>query len=227
MLLDLLRSSPLAFALLAGILLYSLALHELGHAWVADKMGDKTARNLGRITLNPLKHLDPIGTLLIMVAGFGWAKPVPIQPAQFRNYRQGMFWVSIAGVLVNAAIAVLVLLVLAQLGLRQTDGQLRVLPGSSASRLVADSNGQALLNALLFAVRINLLLVVFNLLPIPPLDGSKILQAFAPAAWQAAFWQAQRYGFLLVIVVISLFSSQVFGMIDQLMALLMALILAG
>ena len=116
MLLGLLQSAPLVFAIIAVILVFSLALHELGHAWVADRVGDKTARNLGRVTLNPVKHLDPIGTLLILTVGFGWAKPVPIRPDNFRNYRVGMFLVSIAGVVVNVLIALACLFALRALG---------------------------------------------------------------------------------------------------------------
>ena len=219
MLLRLLQTSPLTFAIVAVVLLFSLALHELGHAWVADKMGDKTARNLGRVTLNPIKHLDPIGTLLLLVVGFGWAKPVPIQPGNFRNYRVGMFWVSIAGILVNLAIAVLALVILAALG--TTLGNLQsIFPG-------AGGGGDPLRYGLFVAAQINVVLAVFNLLPIPPLDGSKILGAFLPANMQRAVWQLERYGFFIVILVITVFRDQVFGFINQVTGVLMSLILGG
>ncbi len=219
MLLRLLQTSPLTFAIVAVVLLYSLALHELGHALVADRMGDKTARNLGRVTLNPIKHLDPIGTLLLLVVGFGWAKPVPIQPGNFRNYRVGMFWVSIAGILVNLTIAVLALVILAALG--TTLGNLRgIFPG-------AGGGGDPLRYGLFVAAQINVVLAVFNLLPIPPLDGSKVVQAFLPSSMQRAVWQLERYGFLLVIVVITVFREQVYGLINGVTLGLMRLILGA
>jgi Zn-dependent protease len=216
MLLQLLQTSPLTFAIVAAVLLYSLALHELGHALVADRMGDPTARNLGRVTLNPIKHLDPIGTLLLLVVGFGWAKPVPIQPGNFRSYRVGMFWVSIAGILVNLTIAVLALVALAALG--TTLSNLRgIFPGAGG--------GDPLRYGLFVAAQINIVLAVFNLLPIPPLDGSKILQAFLPNSMQRAVWQLERYGFLLVILVITVFRDQVFGLINWVTVGLMQIIL--
>lgn len=217
MLLQLLQTAPLTFAIVAVVLLYSLALHELGHAWVADRMGDKTARNLGRVTLNPIKHLDPIGTLLLLTVGFGWAKPVPIQPGNFRNYRVGMFWVSIAGILVNLSIAVLALVTLAALG--TTLSNLRdIFPG-------APGGGDSLRYGLFVAAQINILLAVFNLLPIPPLDGSKILQAFLPAGMQRAMRGLERYGFLLIVGVLVLFRAQVYGLINWVTVGLMQVIL--
>ena len=217
MLLQLLQTAPLTFAIVAVVLLYSLALHELGHAWVADRMGDKTARNLGRVTLNPIKHLDPIGTLLLLTVGFGWAKPVPIQPGNFRNYRVGMFWVAIAGILVNLSIAVVALVVLAALG--TTLSNLRdIFPG-------ALGGGDSLRYGLFVAAQINILLAVFNLFPVPPLDGSKILQAFLPARLQRVVWGLERYGFLLIIGVLLLFQRQVYGLINWVTVGLMRIIL--
>ena len=164
-------------------------------------MGDKTARNLGRITLNPLKHLDPLGTAMLLLVGFGWAKPVPIQPSNFRDYRVGMFWVSIAGILVNLAIAIIALVVLSALGV-------------NLNNINASIRGDPLHYSLFYAAQINVLLAVFNLLPIPPLDGSKILQAFLPRAAQQAMWQLERYGFFLVVLVLVLFRNQVYGLVD-------------
>jgi Zn-dependent protease len=224
--LDLLRSSPLSFALLAAILLLSLAFHELAHALAADLMGDTTARNRGRLTLDPLKHLDLLGTILIFVAGFGWARPVPIQPSNFRNLRWGLFVVSIAGVLVNIAFALMALGSLAALGVRQDVFGFNVLPGSQAANLSQTEVGAGVLTALLFAARINIVLTVFNLLPIPPLDGSKALAAWLPASWQAQFWKLERYGMLMVIVVVVGFQDQVSQLINWVMTSMMQLILA-
>ena len=217
MLLGLLQSAPLVFAIIAVILLYSLALHELGHAWVADRVGDKTARNLGRITLNPFRHLDPIGTLLILVVGFGWAKPVPIRPANFTNYRVGMFLVSVAGVVINVLIALVCLFTLRALGIDLGNVQQIFPQNGTLTRPLA--------YGLFFAAQINILLAVFNLLPIPPLDGSKVLQAFAPASLQRAMWQLERYGFLIVIVLVVFFDDQVFGLINVITVWLMRLVL--
>jgi Zn-dependent protease len=203
----------------------SLAFHELAHAFAADRMGDKTARHQGRLTLDPLKHLDPLGTLLIFFAGFGWARPVPIQPANFRHYRVGMFVVAIAGVLVNITIALLSLGVLSALGLRLGDVGLTVLPGSSADTLSQSQVGSGVLSALLFAARINILLTVFNLIPVPPLDGSKALGALLPKRLQTALWQLERFGFLFVIIIIVGFQAQVSQLIDTVMSVLFRFIL--
>ena len=225
MLLGLLETSPGVFFLVATVLVFSLAFHELGHAWVADRFGDTTARNLGRVTLNPLKHLDLVGTLLLLVAGFGWAKPVPIRPGNFTNYRWGMVAVALAGVAVNFLFAVLSLLALSALGVRIADtGSLVAPPGSRAAALAGGASG-GLLSGLLIAARINLILVVFNLLPIPPLDGSKVVQAFAPASWQRALWGLERYGFFIVIGILVLFNRQVYALIDGVTMLLMRLLL--
>jgi len=218
MLLALLQEAPLTFAIVAFVLLYSLALHELGHAWVADRVGDKTARNLGRITLNPLKHLDPLGTLLLLVAGFGWAKPVPIRPGNFRNYRVGVFLVSVAGVVINFLIAIAALFALVALG--TTLGNIRDIfpqPGGTI--------GDPLRYGLFVAAQINIVLAVFNLIPVPPLDGSKVVQAFLPRSMQRAMWQLERYGFFLVIIILLLFREQVFGLISWVTLGLMQLIL--
>ena len=103
----LLQEDPLAFLLAFSALVMSLVLHEVGHAYAAHLFGDDTAKRQGRLSLNPLRHLDPLGTLLLLLVGFGWARPVPIYPPAFRAYRLGLFAVSVAGILVNLALAVL------------------------------------------------------------------------------------------------------------------------
>lgn len=213
MLLALLQRSPVTFAIVALVLIFSLALHELAHAWTADRMGDKTARNLGRVTLNPLKHLDPVGTVLLLVVGFGWAKPVPIRPGNFRSYRLGMFVVSVAGIVINLLIAVAALLLLVALGTNM----------GNLGQVLA--SGDSLRYGLFVAAQINVVLAVFNLLPVPPLDGSKVLQAFLPSGMQRAMWQLERYGFFLVIIILVLFREQVFGLINSVTLTLLQLIL--
>ena len=204
MLIQLLQSSPLMFALVAGVLIFSLTLHELAHAVVAEWVGDDTARNLGRITLNPLKHLDPIGALLLLFVGFGWAKPVPINPSKFRNYRTGLFFVSIAGVVVNFIIAAIALAILAFIGISMSpNGQLSLESSSIAVNLINSKYGSELITGLYMIAQINIILAVFNMIPIPPLDGSKVLLALVPNL-DSVFRQIQRYGFLIVIVLINL-----------------------
>ena len=111
-LLRLLFSDPATFILLVIPLLYSVIIHEMAHGWVADKMGDSTARWLGRLSFNPMRHLDPIGTIMLFVFGFGWAKPVPVNFNNLRNYRRGLIFVSAAGIVANILLAFLAMLVL-------------------------------------------------------------------------------------------------------------------
>lgn len=176
-LLSLLFEQPLLFLLLSVPLLYSIVLHELAHGWVAARMGDPTAQRLGRLTLNPLKHLDPVGTLLLFVFGFGWAKPVPVDVRNFREPRKGFVLVSAAGIVVNTILAFLALLVL---------------------RLAAPQ-WDALTAFLYILAQVNLTLAAFNLIPIPPLDGSKILMGFLSGRLLQLMLHLERYGFILLI----------------------------
>jgi len=177
------------------VLIFSIVVHEVAHAWVALKEGDDTAQSLGRITLNPLSHLDPIGSFVVPVALFflpggfifGWAKPVPIDPRKFRDFRMGDIRVSLAGIVSNLILAVAFML-LAVVFIKLQG----VLPlGESALAF--------LIQAARFGVLINLILAVFNLVPIPPLDGSHVLYHFLPRAWRATYQQAGRYGILVLI----------------------------
>jgi Zn-dependent protease len=142
-------------------LLIAFMIHELSHAVVALAFGDDTAKKAGRITLNPLKHLDPLGALMVLVARFGWAKPVPIDPGKFRRRKLGIVCVSLAGPLSNVVLAVAATLGLAALALGSVE------PGWPY-------------NFLFEFMLVNLSLAVFNLIPIPPLDGSKVLFAVLP-----------------------------------------------
>ena len=183
------------------VLIFSIVVHEVAHAWVALKEGDDTAHSLGRITLNPISHLDPFGSFLVPVALyflpggliFGWAKPVPIDPRKFRNFRGGDIRVSLAGIVSNLILAVaLTLMVVVFIKLQG------VFPA-------AESTFGFLIRTARFGVFINLILAFFNLVPIPPLDGSHVVYHFLPRGWRAAYQQAGRYGILVLIVIASLY----------------------
>jgi len=177
-LLSLLMKDPLSFILIAIPLLYAIIFHELAHGWVAYRMGDPTAKNLGRLSLNPIRHLDPMGTIMLFLVGFGWAKPVPVNFANLRDHRKGMVLVASAGIVMNMILAFSALFI----------SRLLFLPESSMPEVVL----------YLFA-KINIILAAFNLIPIPPLDGSKILLGFAPPNIQAYLLRLERFGFLIVI----------------------------
>ncbi|MGQ9510994.1 MAG: site-2 protease family protein [Thermaceae bacterium] len=196
---SLLQADPLAFLLVFVVLVFSLVLHELGHAYAAYAFGDETAKRQGRLSLNPLVHLDPIGTLLLLLVGFGWARPVPIHPPSFRRYRLGLFVVSIAGIVINLLLAVVFALLVKLLYALDPWAVAQGFRGEGASALG--------LLALVFylAASINLVLALFNLLPIPPLDGSKILQSLLPLSLHPLLWRLESYAwvsFLLMVTVL-------------------------
>jgi len=177
-LLSLLFRDPVAFVLLIIPLLYSVIIHEVAHGWVASKMGDSTAKWLGRLTLDPRKHLDPLGTLMLFLAGFGWAKPVPVNFNNLHDPRKGLIFVSAAGITANVLLAFLSLLTL---------------------RLLHLPPFGAVTTMLFYVARINIMLAAFNLIPIPPLDGSKILMGFASRSFQYSLARLEPYGFFIII----------------------------
>ncbi len=180
-LLNLLLKDPLGFIIIAIPLLYAVIFHELAHGWVAYRLGDPTAKSLGRLSLNPLRHLDPMGTLMLFLVGFGWARPVPVNFGYLRNRRRDMILVSGAGIITNMFLAFCALFTL----------QLLSLPLSG------------LAGKLLYVfARINIILAAFNLIPLPPLDGSKILMGFAPPGVQQSLFRIERYGLLILIVLL-------------------------
>ncbi|MCL2669219.1 MAG: site-2 protease family protein [Syntrophaceae bacterium] len=197
-LLQLLVNDPRAFALLAVPLLYAIILHELAHGWVAQRLGDPTAREAGRITLNPLKHLDPVGTLMLFLFGFGWAKPVPVNFAYVHPFRLGLILISSAGIVANLLMAIAALLLLRLL---RPEGSLETF----------------------FAVmaRINIMLAAFNLIPIPPLDGSKILMGFLSERLQMVLARLEPFGFFIIIGLLYL------GVLDPVIRFFRRLILLG
>jgi len=179
--LNLLIKDPLEFIIIAIPLLYSIIFHELAHGWVAYLMGDPTAKSLGRLSLNPIKHLDPIGTIMLFVFGFGWAKPVPVNFGRLHDRRKGMILVSAAGIITNMLIAFIALFLNRLLSLS---------PSSTPGEL------------LYYLAQINIMLAAFNLIPLPPLDGSKILMGFASPGIQNFFFSFERYGFFIIIALL-------------------------
>lgn len=176
------------YLIIAPPILFALTIHEYAHGWVAYKLGDPTAKDAGRLTLNPLAHLDPIGTLMLFIVRLGWAKPVPVNPYNFRDPRRDMMWVSFAGPSSNFLAAFFLAIVF---------------------KFVAGSfpygGGGSFLDVILIMLRwgilINIILGVFNLIPIPPLDGSKILMGLLPPAYAYQFAQLERFGpFLLIFI---------------------------
>jgi Zn-dependent protease len=185
---------------LVPILLISLTAHEVAHGWIAYRMGDPTAKSQGRLSLNPLKQLDPIGTLMFIVTYmfwgvvFGWAKPIPVAPYYFKNRQRGMAIVGAAGPATNFILAVVFGLILRFVGLE-------LLTDASEVDVV-------ILRILFMFVQINIVLGVFNLIPIPPLDGSRVLGGFLPRGAYEKWVAIDRYGFIILIVFIVVFQNQ-------------------
>ncbi len=164
---------PLSIVLTLAAVLVATTCHEFAHAFVADRLGDPTPRSLGRLSLNPLVHLDLLGTLFFVLFGFGWAKPVPVNARNFADPRRGMLQVALAGPLANITVAFLLGIVM-KAGLHP--------PGALFGEFMA--------------------LVVFNLIPVPPLDGSRIVEGLLPGAQAYAFSRLQPYGMLLLLVLL-------------------------
>jgi Zn-dependent protease len=176
------------------VLVITFTIHELAHAWTATQLGDETPRQYGRLTLNPLAHLDPMGSLLLLVAGFGWAKPVPINPyALQRRTPAGVMWVSLAGPFSN-----LVMAILAAIPFRM--GLVSVYDGLTSTRAILPTLSQIMVQFVL----INLLLCLFNLIPLAPLDGEKIVDFFLPPNLSKVFDQIRPYGPIILIAVVML-----------------------
>ena len=187
--------SHLAVAFLPVLL--GIILHEVAHGWAALRCGDPTARMLGRLTLNPVPHIDPMGmgvfvfTALFTPFVFGWAKPVPVNPRHFRNYRRGMLLVSAAGPLTNMLLAL------------TFAACLRVLLLAPAEFIMNTAPGEFLLQMFQVGIAANFTLAWINLLPIPPLDGGHILETLLPGQIALQFQRLERYGFLLLVLLIA------------------------
>src|SRR5688572_9113861 len=199
------------------VLLLAISAHEAAHAWMSWKFGDDTARLLGRVTLNPVAHTDPIGTLLLPILGFifssaglfmpllGWGKPTPVNPLRWRNKDLANVMVSLAGVLANVFIASSAFVILKAILMQ--GGPAVALPGSIREPIWL---------FLVYMLMMNVSLAVFNLLPFPPLDGSKVLETFLPASMQPMLEILEQYGYIILVVLIYVgFTSAIIGPIMQ------------
>lgn len=180
----------LQLAVTAPVLLFSMTFHEVSHGYMAYRLGDKTAKNLKRLSLNPLQHLDPLGTLMLaatfLFSGgrmlFGWAKPVPVNPGNFKSHQYGMMWVGMAGPAANLLLAMLAALAL---------------------NVFYPNFGEGLMPMAIFRIfQLNVILMIFNLIPVPPLDGSRIVGALLPPRAYIKWLQLDRYGMLFVMVLL-------------------------
>lgn len=173
------------FSMIAGIpgLIIAMVIHEYAHARVAVAMGDDTPRLMGRLTLNPVAHVDPIGLLMLFIMQFGWAKPVSINPNNFHNWKRGELYVSLAGPVSNlimAFLALVFMVIYMKLGM----------PMSRGLRIV-----------MYLIVLYNINFAIFNMIPIPPLDGSKVLMSFLPDEWNYKMASIERYSFFILIAI--------------------------
>lgn len=181
--LSLLREDPLAFFFLCVTLVFAISLHEYSHALAADLQGDRMPRAMGRLTPNPARHLDPLGTIMLLLVGFGWGKPVEFRPQALASKRFGPALVALAGPFMNLLLAFLAAVV-------------------AVTFREAILDNQTLELFLGFFFTINLFLAVFNLIPLPPLDGSRLLTIFLPPNKQRIVFWLDQYGFLILLALV-------------------------
>lgn len=195
------QSQMQGYLLTALVALLAIVCHECAHGWVSYKLGDPTAKNAGRLTLNPLKHIDPIGILCMVLFRVGWAKPVPINPYHYRDRKKGIIYVSIAGPATNFILAFISLLIEGLL--------LKYSPSHNANRIFCQ--------LCYYSAVVNISLGLFNLVPIPPLDGSRVVGALFPKA--AAFYRKyqQHWRWVLLICVVTGLLSKPLGLLNNML----------
>lgn len=196
-----------------GVLIFSVVIHEVSHGYAALALGDRTAQDAGRLTLNPVKHIDPFGSILLPAISFylggfifGWAKPVPYNPYNLRNHKWGPAIVGVAGPLSNIALAIIFGLIL-----RFAASNITLLSSPFLQNFVSIAATIAFLNVLL---------AVFNLIPIPPLDGSKVLFSLLPYSWRWLQIFLEQYGFFVLIIFIMFFSQWIIPVVSWLFGLI-------
>jgi len=214
------------FLLQIPIVLLSLSLHEAAHGYVAFQMGDPTARNLGRLTLNPIKHLDLVGTLCMLLAGYGWAKPVPINTRNFNNPKKGMALTALAGPASNLMLALIFNILRAFFIVIA----FYIIPQNESTSLLV-----MILNTFFYwGVYLNVSLAVFNLIPIPPFDGSRIFLSFLPPKTYFGIMKYERYILLVTLILlylgvftgpISFITRGIIGLFDKMLNVILGIVI--
>ena len=204
-LLSLLNTDPMLILPYLGAIFSALTIHEFSHGYIAKINGDDTAERLGRLTLNPIKHIDPIGAIMLFLVGFGWAKPIPVNPNNFRNIKSGSVAVSFAGIGANIIFGCFSLLSL-----------------SILINFFDISTANYLIKFLYFLAIINISLFVFNLLPVPPLDGYRIIEAFFPVSFRRFAPMIEQWGFILILAIV--FLTNIVSVLINLFIVILALI---
>ena len=209
---SLLSQNPLSFVIIAILLVAAIAVHEFSHAFAADRLGDPTPKLAGRLTLNPLAHLDPIGSLLLIVAGFGWGKPVPFDPFNLKNPKKDSAIISFAGPLSNLIMAIL------------TSVLLRIV--ATVPFFLVSSFFAEILSTFIY---FNVLLAIFNLIPIHPLDGFKVIGGLLPKKYYYEWMELERYGMIFLIFLIFPFfgRSPIFTIISPIINFLVSILAPG
>lgn len=191
-----LESLPYLLLVVLPIGLMAVTIHEVSHGYVAYRLGDPTAHDAGRLTLNPIAHIDPIGAIMIVLIGFGWARPVPVDPRYFRRPGRDMMWVALAGPASNVLFAVVFALLL------------------KATFHLPQTYAETLFGFFRFGIMINVVLAAFNLIPIPPLDGSRVMAYLLPLHASRRYQELERYGLIPIAVVLFVLPWVTSGRID-------------
>ncbi len=184
------KEGLLTFLYTLPALLLSLSIHEYAHAWVAYKLGDINQKIKGRLTLNPFAHIDPIGFLSIMLIGVGWGKPVSVDDRAFKDSKKGMMLTALAGPMSNLLLAIFVTIILKLL-----------MVFGLANPMLESKTGGIIISILMYIIQFNIVFCVFNLIPIPPLDGSKVLAYFLPQRARGFMYTLERYSFFIIMII--------------------------